>query len=543
MPLNITKKHLLVLEIVLVLTVVFQGIVFIEKTNLTGKVGSQLGDISFCFESEPYIEPIPNFSLKCGDNLVYEVNVTSYCHEDYNMVFSDDTHLFDINPNSGLINFTPNGSHVGSYDVYIYVFENEWISKRMFHIDIADNLEIKLIPDMVINVSEPFYYQVEMVAPGCMSGVFSDNTNLFDINPVTGVINFTPTLDDIGTHLIYIYAINGPYLDVEQFYLTIKQVQIDAPKNFSVRLLPDYNNTILNWSYVNGAGYYEVYYTDNISDINNMQLLANTTNNFYYDYTADNVKERYYRVAAVSVSGNVKNFTSNIGCKYAQYLVKGWNLFGTTCMPDDYNITEILKPLTDGSGWGYYDSSWGNVCDGQGTSYNGSMQYLWHRLPGGSWQLFDPNELCFLIDNQEFKELNAVEGFWVKMNRNHELSMAGMLVQELNYSFKKGWNLISPIITTDKKITTVFDELSDGSGWGYYDSSWGDVCNGQSISYNGSMQYMWRRLPDGSWQLFDPNELCFLMDNQPFNSILPEEGYWFKMKKDKTMIMIYNRTI
>ena len=64
---------------------------------------------------------------------------------------------------------------------------------------------LKNIPDMNATVGKQFYYKVN--ASG-LNLNFSDSTNLFDINISTGVINFTPTVNQIGNHIIWINVID-----------------------------------------------------------------------------------------------------------------------------------------------------------------------------------------------------------------------------------------------------------------------------------------------------------------------------------------------
>lgn len=50
---------------------------------------------------------------------------------------------------------------------------------------------------------------------------FSDNTDLFEINPVSGIIDFMPTAADIGTHNIIIEVTDGELSDSEEMVLEI----------------------------------------------------------------------------------------------------------------------------------------------------------------------------------------------------------------------------------------------------------------------------------------------------------------------------------
>jgi len=57
------------------------------------------------------------------------------------------------------------------------------------------------IPDMVAFINETFFYQVNAIG---LNLSFSDYTYLLDIDEKTGEINFIPTMDQIGTHDVWI---------------------------------------------------------------------------------------------------------------------------------------------------------------------------------------------------------------------------------------------------------------------------------------------------------------------------------------------------
>ncbi|MAE42443.1 hypothetical protein CMO93_01615 [Candidatus Woesearchaeota archaeon] len=65
------------------------------------------------------------------------------------------------------------------------------------------SLEMKEIPDMEAKINEEFRYQI--VASG-IDLVFSDTTNLFDINELTGEIKFIPKENEVGNHTIWVHV-------------------------------------------------------------------------------------------------------------------------------------------------------------------------------------------------------------------------------------------------------------------------------------------------------------------------------------------------
>jgi hypothetical protein len=67
-------------------------------------------------------------------------------------------------------------------------------------------LEIQIIPDLIAIAGFPFVYKVNSVG---LDVNYTDNTNLFDINQTTGLIQFIPEEEDIGTHYVWINVVDS----------------------------------------------------------------------------------------------------------------------------------------------------------------------------------------------------------------------------------------------------------------------------------------------------------------------------------------------
>ena len=80
-------------------------------------------------------------------------------------------------------------------------------------------LRIMEIPDLDAVVNDSFIYDVNGTG---FNITFSDTSNLFEIDKKTGLINFTPTEEDIGPHIIWIRAVDSlDNIDFESFQLKI----------------------------------------------------------------------------------------------------------------------------------------------------------------------------------------------------------------------------------------------------------------------------------------------------------------------------------
>jgi hypothetical protein len=175
---------------------------------------------------------IPNFSVFQNESFYYDINCSDLDFID-SINYTTNFTFLNINQTSGVINLTPgenstiifNQSFVGNHTV-------EWICTDTF------NLNTSIISVFeVIDANEPpilgkigpkiategelftlivtaFDYENDTLS-------FGDSTTLFIINNETGLINFTPTVSQVGNHSINITVYDGEFYDWEVFILTI----------------------------------------------------------------------------------------------------------------------------------------------------------------------------------------------------------------------------------------------------------------------------------------------------------------------------------
>ena len=166
------------------------------------------------------LDMIPNLTAYVDYDFNYQINANLKRVE-----FFDSTDLFDIEPKSGIIKFTPKNYHTGEHLVLMGVKDIEGnIDTQTFMINIIEGNKkpfINPIVDLTAFVNKTFVYYVNASDPENLTILYTDDTNLFDIGTLNGVINFTPKIS--GTFKITITAtdINGAS-DRENFYLTIK---------------------------------------------------------------------------------------------------------------------------------------------------------------------------------------------------------------------------------------------------------------------------------------------------------------------------------
>ena len=173
----------------------------------------------------PVFDPasLPNVNQLLEDtNYYFDLNATDIDNE--TLVFSDDTSLFDVNPSSGVINFTPNHLQIGLYNgdnaVALLVKDPSEQGDVFFWgftiISVNDQPILSNIGNRQVRANVRFNYIVNATDEeddhlGIKNGnlTFSDDTNLFDINPVTGEIDFIPNETQAGQYQINISVVDS----------------------------------------------------------------------------------------------------------------------------------------------------------------------------------------------------------------------------------------------------------------------------------------------------------------------------------------------
>jgi uncharacterized protein (TIGR03790 family) len=144
--------------------------------------------------------------------------------------FSDDTTMFDIDSQTGEISFTPSNADVGSHQINISVMDKDGaVAYKTLYLTIRnvndppeiDRTEIPN-PSVPIEIKHGDTYEltVEVDDPDPDESLtFSDDTDLFDIDPETGEIVFTPGPDDAGLHEVKI-TVTDSEGETDEIHLT-----------------------------------------------------------------------------------------------------------------------------------------------------------------------------------------------------------------------------------------------------------------------------------------------------------------------------------
>ncbi len=159
------------------------------------------------------------------------------------LTYSDNTTLFDIDSVDGVISFTPQNADVGTYIINISVSdENGSTAYRevIFTIlNVNDPPEIEALDTITAEVGVDFKYTVYATDEDKGDSLtFSDDTDLFDIDPDTGEISFTPSEKDGGIHHVTITATDEDgQTDQVTMTFIVPEVEEDKPHGYMWVLL------------------------------------------------------------------------------------------------------------------------------------------------------------------------------------------------------------------------------------------------------------------------------------------------------------------
>lgn len=200
---------------------------------------------------------ICNESVLCNFDLgayTDDADIGDYI-ENYQVVFTGNTlDTFDINTTTGIINFTPNQTEIGSYEINLTIFDTKGASNStIFNITINNTEET---PELIrydfssalIVETHSFAYQLQatdndLLIPGWGESLtFTDNLSFTTITYQQTVndtgyamLSFTPGPGEVGTHTIEINVTdNTGLVDTQTFTFTV-YADTDPPNISQIR--------------------------------------------------------------------------------------------------------------------------------------------------------------------------------------------------------------------------------------------------------------------------------------------------------------------
>ncbi|MCD4666744.1 hypothetical protein K8R47_02965 [archaeon] len=199
-----------------------------EKTRYTGKASS--GEVGVCVATIPILNSIVH--LNATSNSLYSHSITHSSSEI--VTFYDNTTLFNISVNTGLIQFTPNSSDIGDHVVRISINNSicsnlEDFEEITFTILSSGPIFNPEIGDQSATEDVLFHYDANATDPEGLDFSFSSNETWFIINTSTGIIESTPNNSLVGIHNINLSVNNTDgRLNSEVITFTVVNVN-DAP--------------------------------------------------------------------------------------------------------------------------------------------------------------------------------------------------------------------------------------------------------------------------------------------------------------------------
>lgn len=145
------------------------------------------------------------------------------------LTYWDNSSLFEVDPATGVIAFTPRQDQVGSYNIQVGVTDAAGASdRRNFTLEITDAEDppvMGFIPDLEATQDQPFAFKATAADPDIPYGDwinFTDDCPLFVIGTASGLMGFTPTVKDIGRYVVTVTVADKAGLsDSRRFNLTV----------------------------------------------------------------------------------------------------------------------------------------------------------------------------------------------------------------------------------------------------------------------------------------------------------------------------------
>ncbi len=244
-------------------------------------------------EHPPVLQTIPNQRMKI--NLTFTLNIFASDEDGNLQAFDANTTLFSIIKSgngynaTGLINFTPNDTDFGEHWINISINDSsenyDW-QIVLFNVTYNTPPTLELIPDQNGTEDSPFAYQINASDEDPQDTLtYYSNTTMFNITS-SGLINFTPTINHTGEHIINVTVSDG-----EVNVSTLMNLTIGSYNDYPI-WIPPLNDYHINWSKRLNTTYWN---STNIFEIETNATVWNATiyQNNYTHILLDAFDEEY----------------------------------------------------------------------------------------------------------------------------------------------------------------------------------------------------------------------------------------------------------
>jgi len=187
----------------------------------------------------PVLDYIGPRIAKINHTFSLKVNASDPDSED-TLMFSDNTSLFDIHWQTGMIEFTPRDEDFGNHSVNISVTDNAAVPKTDYEVvlfEVTPNRAptIDEIGNQTATEDIQFNLTINASDPDGDRLNFTDNSTMFTIGILSGLISFTPDFTETGLHYIQVNATDGDgAYDSKTFWLEV--IEVNDPPYFDPAL-------------------------------------------------------------------------------------------------------------------------------------------------------------------------------------------------------------------------------------------------------------------------------------------------------------------
>lgn len=235
-------------------TIFIISIAFFTQHSLQQVTGYAAGDASICVGHTPVLGEIGDMVVFVGLPYVLDINHTI---TEGDVIYSDTTSVFIINPDSGLISFTPAVEDIGNYTIMILV--NNTLCPQLGDLEELEleasysNLPpvLDYIGNRVVWEDDLLSIDLDATDPDGDNLVYSCNdTTHFTVDGITGLIEWWPSNDNVGLHWFECTVTDdgNPILSDSEIFSVLVRNTNDAPIFF---------DNVVNFTVENGNPLYE----------------------------------------------------------------------------------------------------------------------------------------------------------------------------------------------------------------------------------------------------------------------------------------------
>ena len=190
--------------------------------------------------SGPTFTSTPVAEAEAGKQYTYQVTVSGTPPVSYTLAEKPQGMI--IEPGRGTVLWTPTRAQAGPHPVRITATNSAGTSEQSFTLEVYKIPIISVIPNQRIAPDKPFWYQAEVDARPAPAFAINAAPAGLAIHPESGLLTWTPTSQQLGTHTVLFEATNRFGRGQQSFEVEVDGT-VDAtpvPSAGAFRILPHY---------------------------------------------------------------------------------------------------------------------------------------------------------------------------------------------------------------------------------------------------------------------------------------------------------------